>query len=227
VPLWTIGRWLWTGGAEVWRLEPIGRALGQTAVLALAGGALTVAMAWPVAWIAVRRRGAMPRLLEGCNSITGALPGVVVALALVTVTVRLALPLYQSVGTILAAYGLMFLPRALVGLRASLAQAPVELEQAAASLGRTPMQALWLVTLRLAAPGAAAGGALAALGIFAELPATQMLAPNGTRTLAMAFWALSGELDYAAAAPYAAIMVALSLPLTWLLYAQSQRMAGR
>jgi iron(III) transport system permease protein len=54
-----------------------------------------------------------------------------------------------------------------------------------------------------------------------------MLAPNGTRTLALAFWAYSGEIDYAAAAPYAAIMVAASMPLTWLLYVQSKRMAGR
>jgi hypothetical protein len=35
------------------------------------------------------------------------------------------------------------------------------------------------------------------------------------------------QIDYAAAAPYAAIMVVLSLPLTFLLYAQSKRMAGR
>jgi iron(III) transport system permease protein len=60
-----------------------------------------------------------------------------------------------------------------------------------------------------------------------ELTGTQMLAPNGTRTLALAFWALSGELDYAAAAPYALIMVLVSLPFTFLLHAQSRRMAGR
>ena len=58
-----------------------------------------------------------------------------VALALVTITVRVALPLYQTVATLLLAYALMFLPRALVGLRASIAQAPVELEQAAMALG--------------------------------------------------------------------------------------------
>ena len=121
----------------------------------------------------------------------------------------------------------MFLPRALVSLRASIAQAPVELERAAGSLGRSPLRALWATTIRLSAPGAAAGMALVALGIMNELTATQMLAPNGTRTLAMAFWSYSGEIDYAAAAPYAAIMVALSLPLTWLLYMQSKRMAGQ
>jgi iron(III) transport system permease protein len=166
-------------------------------------------------------------MLEGCNYIVGSLPGVVIALALVTITVRVALPLYQTVFTIVVAYALMFLPRALISLRASIAQAPIELERAAGSLGRRPLNALWTTTIRLSAPGAAAGMALVALGIMNELTATQMLAPNGTRTLALAFWAYSGEIDYAAAAPYALIMVAASMPLTWLLYVQSKRMAGR
>jgi iron(III) transport system permease protein len=81
--------------------------------------------------------------------------------------------------------------------------------------------------MRLAAPSAAAGAALVALGITTELTATLLLAPNGTRTLATAFWAYSSEIDYAAAAPYALIMVLLSLPMTWLLYTQSKRTAGR
>ncbi|TPM13009.1 iron ABC transporter permease [Mesorhizobium sp. B2-3-6] len=227
VPFVTIGRWLAAGGAEVWRLDEIGLALGQTLFLALAGALLATVAAMPMAWISIRAPGPLQRLLEGCNYIVGPLPGVVIALALVTITVRIALPLYQTLFTILVAYALMFLPRALISLRASIAQAPVELERAASSLGRSPLHALWSTTIRLSAPGAAAGMALVALGIMNELTATQMLAPNGTRTLAMAFWSYSGEIDYASAAPYAFIMVAMSLPLTWLLYVQSKRMAGR
>ncbi|RUX93873.1 iron ABC transporter permease [Mesorhizobium sp. M7D.F.Ca.US.004.03.1.1] len=227
VPFVTIGGWLAAGGADVWRFDEIGLALGQTLFLALAGALLATVAAMPMAWISVRAPGPLQRLLEGCNYIVGSLPGVVIALALVTITVRIALPLYQTLFTILVAYALMFLPRALVSLRASIAQAPVELERAASSLGRPPLQALWSTTIRLSAPGAAAGMALVALGIMNELTATQMLAPNGTRTLAMAFWSYSGEIDYASAAPYAFIMVAMSLPLTWLLYVQSKRMAGR
>jgi iron(III) transport system permease protein len=81
--------------------------------------------------------------------------------------------------------------------------------------------------MRLAAPGAAASMALVGLGITTELVATLMLAPNGTRTLATQFWALTSEIDYVAAAPYALMMVLLSLPLTVLLYTQSQRTLGR
>ncbi len=227
VPLATLGRWLVAGGAAVWKMDEIGMALGQTLLLALAGGLMTTVAAVPMAWLSIRAPGRLQRILEASNYIVGSLPGVVIALALVTITVRVALPIYQTVFTILLAYVLMFLPRAILSLRASIAQAPVELEQVAGSLGRSPAQALWAVTVRLAAPGAASGMALVSLGITNELVATQMLAPNGTQTLATMFWAYSSEIDYAAAAPYALIMVLFSLPLTWLLYVQSKRTAGR
>ncbi|MBC7637664.1 MAG: iron ABC transporter permease, partial [Acetobacteraceae bacterium] len=227
VPLATLGRWLVIGGAGIWKLDEIGGALAETLTLAIAGGALTVAAAIPMAFVSVRAPGLIQRVLEASNYIAGSLPGVVVALALVFITVRVALPLYQTPVTVIAAYVLLFLPRALLSLRASIAQAPVDLEHAAASLGRTPLGALWAVTIRLAAPGAAAGMALVALGITNELTATQLLAPTGTQTLATAFWAYSNEIDYAAAAPYALLMILFALPLTWQLHSQSQRAAGR
>jgi iron(III) transport system permease protein len=227
VPLVILVRWLAFGGAGAWRLDEIGPALGETLMLAAIGAFMTTLVAIPMAWLSIRAPGRLQRALEACNYVIGSLPGVVVALALVTITVRVALPIYQTSVNLLLAYAIIFLPLALISLRASIAQAPVELEEAAASLGRSPGRALWLVTMRLAAPGAAAGMALVALGITTELTATQMLAPNGTQTLTMAFWAYSSEIDYAAAAPYALIMVLFSLPLTWLLYVQSKRAASR
>lgn len=227
VPLITLSKWLIAGGADVWRMDTLLPALEQTLILASTGAIITTLAAVPIAWLSVRSPGRLHRLLESCNYIASSLPGIVVALALVTITIKFARPIYQTTLTVLLAYMLMFLPRALVNLRAGIAQAPVELENMARSLGRSPGQALWLITLRLAAPGAAAGVALVFLGITNELTATLLLAPSGTRTLAAGFWAMTSEIDYAAAAPYALIMVVLSLPLTWLLYYQSKRTAGR
>jgi iron(III) transport system permease protein len=227
VPLITLSQWLIAGGREVWQLGDLLPALQQTLLLGVAGAALTTCAAIPIAWLSIRAPGRLQRLLESCNYITSSLPGIVVALALVTVTIHFARPIYQTSITVLLAYLLMFLPRALVSLRAGIAQAPVELENMARSLGRSPGRALWLITLRLAAPGAAAGAALVFLAITNELTATLLLAPNGTRTLATGFWAMTSEIDYAAAAPYALIMIVLSLPLTGILYHQSKRTAGR
>lgn len=227
VPFVTLGRWLYLGGIEIWRMDIMGGALMQTIVLAVAGGILATIAAAPMAWLSVRAQGRTQRIFEACHYYVGSLPGVVVALALVTITVRLVLPLYQTFATLFLAYILLFLPRAMVGLRTSIAQAPVELERAAMALGRTPFQAVRQTTMRLAAPGIAASTALVALGITNELTATLMLSPTGVETLATKFWSLTSEIDYVAAAPYATMMVLLSLPLTFLLYIQSRRAAGQ
>lgn len=227
VPLFTLAHWSIAGGASVWKTGAIATALSETYVFALIGALVTTLAAAPMAWLSVRAPGRLQRALEACHYYVGSLPGVVVALALVTITVRVALPLYQTVATVILGYTLLFLPRALVGLRASIAQAPVELERAAMALGRTPAQAVRQITMRLSAPGIAASLALVGLGITTELTATLMLAPNGTRTLATEFWALTSEIDYAAAAPYAVMMVVSSLPLTLILHAQSKRISGR
>lgn len=226
VPVWTILRWLWIGGTEVWVLDEISTALGQTIGLATAAAVLTTVLAFPVAWVAVRSSGVLARVVEGANYVTSSLPGIVTALALVTVTIHVAPPLYQSVPLIVFAYVLLFMPRALVNVRAGLAQVPTSLEEASRSLGRTPSATFLRVTLRLTAPAAAAGASLVFVAVATELTATLLLAPTGTRTLSMLFWSLSSELDYAAAAPYALVLVVLAVPVTLVLFRQSTKVAA-
>ncbi|MFX1759867.1 ABC transporter permease [Rhodococcus sp. As11] len=226
VPVGSVLRWLIIGGGDVWEWNAMAAALAQTLGFGIVGAVVTCVLAFPIAWISIRHRGRFSRILEGGTYISSSLPGIVVALAFVTVTIRYLPPLYQSVTVVIAAYALLFLPRALVNLRAGLAQAPVGLEEAAQSLGLSPLSAFFRVTLRLAAPAMAAGGALVFLGIVNELTATLLLAPTGTRTLSMQFWSLSSEIDYAGAAPYALLMIVLSLPMTYLLFSQSKKVAG-
>ena len=56
-----------------------------------------------------------------------------------------------------------------------------------------------------------------------ELTATLLLAPIGTSTLATEFWSNSYNVQYGAAAPYAALMVLISAPATYLLSRQVRR----
>ncbi|MGE2718765.1 ABC transporter permease [Mycolicibacterium celeriflavum] len=226
VPVGTIARWLYLGGADVWDVDEILTALGQTVGLASAAAVLTTVLAFPVAWVAVRSSGVLARIVEGANYVTSSLPGIVTALALVTVTIHFVRPLYQSVALIVFAYVLLFMPRALVNVRAGLAQVPPSLEEAARSLGSSPTATFFRVTLRLTAPAAAAGASLVFVAVATELTATLLLAPTGTRTLAMMFWSFSSELDYAAAAPYALVLVVLAIPVTLLLYRQSTKAAA-
>jgi iron(III) transport system permease protein len=68
---------------------------------------------------------------------TSSLPGIVTALALVTVTIHYA-PHLSDRSDAAARLAADVYARALVNLRAGIAQAPVELENVARSLGRSP-----------------------------------------------------------------------------------------
>ncbi|MGA7204453.1 MAG: iron ABC transporter permease [Specibacter sp.] len=227
VPLFHVVRWLVAGGAEIWTRDALANSLLQTLGYGLMGALVTVVVAFPLAYLVIRHPGPVTRVLEGANYISSSMPGIVVALAMVTITIHYVPAIYQTAVVLIAAYALLFMPRALVNLRAGLAQAPKELDEAARALGKPPLVAFLKVTLRLSAPAAAGGAALVFLGIVNELTATLLLAPNGTNTLATEFWSLSSEIDYAGAAPYALLMILLSAPMTYLLFAQSKKAAGQ
>jgi iron(III) transport system permease protein len=148
-----------------------------------------------------------------------------VALALIAATIRFARPLYQSTAMLLTAYAILLLPLALVSIRAALVQVPPVLDDVGRSLGVTPGTMLRRVTLPLIAPGLGAGAALVFISITTELTATLLLAPIGTETLATRFWAHAESIMYGAAAPYAALIVLISAPMTYLLTRQFARSA--
>ncbi len=227
LPVFFVLRWIVAGGSAIWAADEFAPALLTTLGYGLAGAVVTTAVAFPMAFLAVRHPSWFSKSLELSNYVTSSLPGIVVGLAFVTVSIRLVPGVYQTAGVLVAAYVLLFLPRALVTLRAGLSQAPKELDEAAQSLGKPPLLAFIRVTLRLTAPAAAGGAALVFLAIANELTATLLLSPNGTRTLATEFWSKSSEIDYAGAAPYALLMILLSAPMTYLLFQQSKKVAGQ
>jgi iron(III) transport system permease protein len=162
-------------------------------------------------------------LLERSTYLGSSVPAIVIALALVTVSLEATPWLYQTVPVLLAAYAILFLPRAIVTVRAAVEQAPPLYDDVAASLGSSAVDRLRRVTLPLLAPGLGAGAALVFLAVVTELTATLLLAPIGTTTLATAFWSASSALEYGAAAPYAVVMVLLSAPATVLLSRDARR----
>ncbi len=185
--------------------------------LGLAGSAFTVLLALPLGYLVARRPGRLAAVLERAAFLAMGAPGIVVALALSGLAVRHARGLYQSAALLLVAYAILFLPLAVVSVRAALEQAQKSLEDVAASLGQGWLAVAWRVVLPLAGPGLGAAAALVFVSVSTELTATLLLAPIGTRTLATEVWADTATLAFAAAAPYAAVMTLFSLLSTWLL----------
>jgi iron(III) transport system permease protein len=225
IPLGMILYWLTQPGDLA--TAPVAATFGAVAsaawasiYLGAAGAALTMALALPLGVLAARYHGWLVTALERAAYLAQSIPGIVIALALVSLTVHTLRPLYESTPLLVAAYAVLFLPLALVSVRAALTQAQPALEEAGRSLGLGRAAVLFRVSLPLAAPGLGAAAALVFISVTTELTATLLLAPIGTQTLATQIWADTSTLAFAAAAPYAAVMAVMSMAASWLLAAR-------
>ncbi len=176
---------------------------------------LTVVIAIAMAVLLVRYPTVLNRFLEPIGYIGYALPGVVVALALVSFGANLARPLYQTLWILVFAYAVLFFPVALGAVRASFLQVSPRLEDAARGLGHGSFSVLLRVSVPLMRAGVLTGAALVFLLTMKELPATLILGPLGFKTLATAVWSASSEAYFAqAAAPALLLILMSSVPMT-------------
>jgi iron(III) transport system permease protein len=192
-------------------------ALIGTLSFAGAGAVIAVLLALPVGAIVARYRGRGVRAAEVAALLPLGIPGVVVGLSLVSFSLTVVPWWYQSALVLAFGYGVMFLPKALGGVRSAIAQVPPSLEDLSRTLGRTAMATWWQVTVRLARPGVLAAALLVAVTAMKELPATLLLRPTGTDTLATELWSRTDVAAYGAAAPYALALLAVACVPAFLL----------
>ena len=190
-------------------------------VLSFATAAVAVLCALPVALVLARarRRGGRAGVALAWLAQAGyALPGVIVALALVAIATRFADPLYGTLALLVAALVIRFLPAAIQGEEAGLGQIGDSLVEAARGLGASRADAFWRVVVPLLRPSLAVAWAVVFLTAVKELPATLILRPLGFDTLPVRVWTPARDGLYADAGPAALLLVIVSvLPLAVLL----------
>lgn len=216
MPLSVLGYWLWLGISRGISLDLLWTStLNSGYVSILAALAITVA-ALPVAILAVRYPGKLTYLLERSTYIGFALPGIVIALALVFFGSNYVPFIYQTLGLLIFAYAILFLPQAVGAIRSSLLQVSPSLEEAARILGRSHLKMVLSVTLPLVRPGILAGAGLVFLTTVKELPATLLLSPIGFKTLAISIWSATSEASFArASVPSLLLIILSSLPMAF------------
>lgn len=176
---------------------------------ALAAG-FAVLAALPLAILGVRFRTRLSAWFEGVAYAGYALPGIVVALALVRFASQYAPFIYQTLALMIFAYVLRFLPQALGTLRSSLLSVSPSVEEAARGLGHSPLWVSLKITLPLIRSGVVSGAALVFLTAMKELPTTLLLGPTGFKTLATATWSATAEGFFARAAAPALLIICVS-----------------
>ncbi len=217
VPMAVLGFWLVRGISSGEPFLVLWSAARNSLYVSGLAALVAVAFAIPVAAMLVRYPSLFSRVLEPTTFIGYALPGVVIALALVFFGANYARPVYQTIWLLIFAYVVLFFPVALGAIRSSLLQLNPKLEDAARGLGRTSTQTMWSVTMPLMRSGIMMGAALVFLITMKELPATLILGPLGFKTLSTAVWSASSEAFFAqAAAPALTLILMASLPMAFL-----------
>ena len=242
-----LGRWRWpalafcTGVVAItlvlpvgvliyWATQDLSTGFDASAVAANAANSLIAAAcaavaagaaAIVVAVLSVRFPGYATRAIERFGYAGYALPGIVVALALVFFGTRVALPLYQTLAMLVFALSIHYLPLAVGPISGALLQVPPRLEEAARGLGRTPLQVFRTITRPLVTSGVLAGAALVFLHALKELPATLLLAPIGFDTLATDIFRQTTTGFFEAGAIPALILLLIAAPPLYLLNEKS------
>jgi iron(III) transport system permease protein len=209
-----------------WSLQSFAGSVDWAEIIAAAGNSLLVSglaalgaalCAIPIAVLSVRFGGPRSRLIERLSHTGYALPGIVVALALVFFATRAAPALYQTLALLVFAFLVLFLPLAIGVERAALQQVPPRIEEAARSVGRSPIAVLRTITAPLMTTGVLAGAALVFLTAIKELPATLILAPIGFQTLATEIWSATSVGFFERGAIPSLVLLAISAPSLYLL----------
>lgn len=202
-------------------------ALGTTVTVSAGAALLIVALGF-VAVLALRRRADRPaRALRQIAGLGYAVPGTVLALALLGPLVALdgilnslwrmmggsgfGLVLSGSAAALVIAYSVRFVPIALGTIGAGLDRLPPSVDEAARMLGAGRGEIARRLHAPLALPALGAAGLLVFIDCVKELPATLLLRPLNVETLATHLYGLAsqGQFERGALAALAIVMVGL------------------
>jgi iron(III) transport system permease protein len=235
-PLASLGLWAWRGFTGEGSSLAAGRGgLGDlvepaanTVGIGLVTAVVAVVVVLPLAYLSARHRARAGDVATGLVASGFALPGLVIALAVVFWSVQLppAWGLYQSFVMLVFAYVVHLGVQSLRAAQVAVGSVPRRLDESARMLGAGRARRFATVDLPLMVPGLAAGGGLVLLSTMKELPITLLTAPTGFETLATRIWADAEAVFLAEAALASVVLVALSGALTWLLVVRrSDRLA--
>ena len=189
VPLWILLLWLVrsdAGRRPSMAFEPI-QVLNSLSV-SLAAAVVAALAALPVAYFAATHDSPLATVFERATYVGFAVPGIVLALALVYFGSGYLPWLYQTLPLLVFAYVVRFLPQAVGSTRTSILGVDPRLVEAGRTLGESSMGAFRRVTFPLTRSGIVAGAALVFLTTMKELPVTLILRPSGFETIVTQIW---------------------------------------
>ncbi len=196
-------------------IPKVSRALRNSALLAAGAATAVVLVAGAVTYLSERLRWRAGRVLEGLLAVPYAVPGTVVAVAMVVAYAQpipvLNLRLYDTAWILLVAYLARFVAIGLRTVSSGLAQVHPSLEEAARIGGAGPGKAFRDVVIPIVWPAIRAAWILVFIPAVAELTLSALLYSVGNETVGVVIYGLHEEGKVTLSAALAFVVTALLL----------------
>lgn len=179
--------------------------VSAAAICCLSGGG--------IAWLILRRKGNLSRMLDVLGLLPRVLPKIVMAVALILAWSApwVGIPVYNTWAILLIAYVALYMSDALRLGDTGLRQISERLEQAAASLGASPLRVFASVTLPLLRPAMVAAFLTTFVVCMRDLVASVLLMPAGMQTTGSYIFSQFEQGEVAVAMAMASTTIILSV----------------
>lgn len=164
-----------------------------------------------VAYLVVRRKSILNNTIDTFSMLPYIIPGSVVGIALATSFSTSIIPLTGTAIIMIIAMCIRRIPYTIRSSVATLQQIPMNIEEAAISLGATKAKTFMAITVPMMGSGIIAGAILSWVSIITELSSSIMLYSAGTTTLTVMVYSLVNRGTYGQAAAVATILTVFTI----------------
>jgi iron(III) transport system permease protein len=185
------------------------RGIRNSVVLALSAGVIIVVIGGLIGYLGRRTRLLGGQLLDAAATFPYALPGIVVAVAILLAFLGPIGPLelYGSLGIILAAYVMHYMAYGVRATAGALSMMDPSLEEASRASGATHTQTLWRIVVPMLRPALFGGFFLVFIPTLRELTISVLLWGPGTETIGVVVFNLEDAGETQAAAAVAVLLL--------------------
>lgn len=176
-----------------------------------------------IAYISIRRKNPLTRALDALSMVPYIIPGSVLGITLLLAFNKPPLILSGTIYILIISYVIRRLPYTLRSSAGILHQLSPSVEEAAISLGSSPLSSFFKVTLIMMIPGILSGAILSWITVINELSSSVILYTGWTRTMSIAIYTEVIRASYGTAAALSTILTLSTAVLLILFFKLSKQ----
>jgi len=191
--------------------DKVGNAIINTMTIPAVSLVFIVFLAVLLAYISVRRPGPISIMLDSISMVPYIIPGSVVGISLLIAFNKPPILLSGTMAIMVVGLVIRRLPYTIRSSAAILQQIPMNIEEAALSLGSSKMNTFYKITMPMMAAGIISGGILSWITMISELSTAILLYTVRTRTITIAIYTEIIRGNYGISAALSSILAFLTI----------------